>query len=50
MAFTRAADGVIAFPGSGDPVGYHPSMKYCLTRVAAPAAVGVAILVPLNCQ
>ena len=44
----RAAEGVKPFAGCGLPVGYHPSMKYCRTRVAAPAVVGVAMLVPLN--
>src|SRR5437016_12375452 len=42
----RAAEGVKPVTGSELPVGYHASMKYCRTRVADRAVVGVGLLLP----
>src|SRR5262245_17480263 len=49
IALTSAALGVKPFAGIAAPVGYQPSMKYCLTIAAAPAAAGAAMLVPESC-
>jgi hypothetical protein len=45
-ARSSAADGVKPFAEFSLPVGYQPSVKYCRTSAASPAAPGVAMLVP----
>jgi hypothetical protein len=46
-AFSSAPEGLKPFAGTGALVGYQPSMKYWRTRRALPAAIGVAMEVPL---
>ena len=47
VALTSAALGTRELPWTCVPVACQPSRKYCLTRAAPPAHVGVAMLVPL---
>ncbi len=47
-AFTSDEDGWTAAEALGWPVGYQPSVKYWRMRVAEPAAMGVAMDVPLS--
>ena len=47
-AFIRAPLGCMLLAGVFTPVGYQPSWKYCCTRAALPAAMGVAMDVPLS--
>lgn len=49
-ALIRDADGANAAEAFGWPVGYQPSVKYCRTRVADPAAMGVAMDVPRSLE
>ena len=49
-ALMRDADGAKAADAFGWPVGYQPSAKYCRTRVADPAAMGVAMDVPRSTE
>src|SRR2546428_10645151 len=46
MARMSAALGFMELPGTGAPVGYQPSTKYCRMIAAAAAAAGVQVLVP----
>jgi hypothetical protein len=46
-ALSSAPEGVSASAGAAVPDGYHPAVKYSLTRAAAPATPGDAIEVPL---
>jgi hypothetical protein len=45
-ALTSEADGAKPTAGFFTPATCHPSRKYCLTRAAEPAQMGVDMLVP----